>query len=82
MEAYIRKMVEIVKKHYEANHTSVHSNDVRLQSFNFVNGDVYATFHVGVVAMDLCMYEVIYFLEYDEFRVFCYKLAEHFDAHD
>ena len=74
METYIKKMTEIVKKHYESTHTPVYPNDVRLNSFQFVNGDVHATFHVGVVDMEMCLYEVVYFLNFDEFRVFCLNL--------
>lgn len=80
MEAYIKKMREIVTNHYEHSHCAVWPNYVMLDSFQFVNGDVHATFHVGVTSAEMCLYEVIYFQNYNEFRVFCYKYTEQFDV--
>lgn len=82
METYIKKMTEIVKEHYEANHESIYPNDVRLQSCSLFNNDVRTIFHVGVVDMEMCLYEVIYFSDYDGFRVSCYKLNERFNVYD
>ena len=79
METYIKKMTEIVKKHYVANHESAYPNDVRLQSWANVNYGIYAIFHVGI-GTEICLYEVIYLLDFDEFRVFCYKFNERFDV--
>ena len=44
METYIKKMTEIVEKHYKANHESAYPNDVRLQSWANVNYGVCAIF--------------------------------------
>ena len=80
MEAYIKKMREIVTNHYEHSHCAVWPNYVMLDSFQFVNGDVHAIFHVGVTNAEMYLYEVIYFSNYNEFRVFCYKYTEQFDT--
>lgn len=79
METYIKKMTEIVKKHYVANHESAYPNDIRLQSWEEVNYAVYAIFRVGI-GPEMCLYEVIHSLDFDEFRVFCYKFSERFDV--
>lgn len=76
---YIKKMTEIVEKHYKANHESAYTNDVRLQSYANVNYGVCAIFRVGI-GTEMCLYEVIYLLDFDEFRVFCYNFNERFDV--
>ena len=81
METYIKKMTEIVEKHYVANHESAYPNDVRLQSLANVNYGVCAIFHVGI-GTEMYLYEVIYLLDFDEFRVLCYKFIERFDVND
>lgn len=81
MEAYIKKMYEIVKEHYKANHKSAYPNDVSLQTCATVNYGLCAIFHVGI-GPEMCLYEVIYLLDFDEFRVFCYKLNERFSVYN
>ena len=79
METYIKKMTKIVEKHYKANHESAYPINVRLQSWAKVNYDICAFFRVGI-GPEMCLYEVIYLLDFDEFRVFCYKFNERFDV--
>ena len=79
METYIKKMTEIVKEHYKANHESAYPNDVRLQSWAKVNYGVCAIFSIGI-GPEMCLYEVFHLLDFDEFRVFCYKFNERFDV--
>lgn len=80
METYIKKMTEIVKKDHEANHKYIHPNDISLWSCTTFNYDIHAIFHVGVNEMEMYLYEVIYFPDFDEYRVFCYKLNDQFDV--
>lgn len=78
METYIKEMTEIVEEHYKANHESAYPINVRLQSYANVNYGIYAIFHVGI-GPEMCLYEVIYLLDFDEFRVLCYKFNERFE---
>lgn len=80
MDSYIEKMREIVTNHYEHSHCGVWPNYVTLDSFQFVNGDVHAIFHVGVTRAEMYLYEVMYFRIYNKFCVFCYKYTEQFDT--
>lgn len=80
METYVKKMTEIVEKHCKDNHKSVYFTDARLQSCEIVNGDIYATFNVGFTHTEMYLYKVIYYTDFDNFRVFCYKLDEAFDV--
>lgn len=82
MEAYIKKMAEIVEKHCKDNHKSIYFTDARLQSCTMVNCDIYATFTVGIIYDEMYLYKVIYYQDLDNFRVFCYKLDEMFDVED
>lgn len=79
MKTYIKKMTKIVKKHYKANHESTFPIVVRLQSWAQVNYGFCAFFHVGL-GTEMCLYEVIYLLDFDKFKVFCYKFNERFDV--
>lgn len=78
METYIKKMTEIVKKHYEANNKSIFPADVRLQYLSRVGCDTHAIFTTGVIYSRMCLYEVVYYQDFDKFRVFCYKFSERF----
>lgn len=82
MEMYIKKMTEIVKKHCKDNHKSVYFSDARLHSCEIVNGNIYATFYVGIVYTEMYLYKVIYYQDLDKFRVLCYRLDELFDVDD
>lgn len=81
METLIKKMTEIVKNHYKPRHAHDYVCNVWLNSFQFMDGDIHATFRVDT-AKEMYLYEIIYFLEYDGFRVFCFKLDDQFDMND
>ena len=82
METYIKKMTEIVEKHYKDIHKSDCFNKARLQSCATVNGNIYATFNVGYTYTEMYLYKVIYNTDFYKFRVLCYKLDELFDVDD
>lgn len=79
MKDYLRKMEAIVRKDFER-FASGYYTKVELRSCASVNGNVEAYFIADSVALDLWMYDVIYFQESNEFRVFRYHLSDTFDA--
>lgn len=79
MNDYLRKMEEIVRKDFERFATGYYSK-VELRSCASVNGNVEAYFIANSVPLDLWLYDVIYFLESNEFRVFRYSLSDTFDV--
>lgn len=80
METYIEKMTEIVKEHYESNHESFCPNKVRFITYTMNNYNVRAIFCVGLIDKEMCLYEVIYFPDFDKFRVFCFNYSDQFDV--
>lgn len=79
MKDYIRKMEAIVRKDFERFVPGYYTK-VELRSCASVNGNVEAYFIVNSEPLDLWMYDVIYFHESNEFRVFRYSLSDTFDV--
>ena len=80
METYIKKMTEIIKKHYKDNHKYIFLGDAELKYCTMVNGDIHAIFYVGNIYTEMYLYKVIYYQDIDKFRVLYYKLEELFDV--
>lgn len=78
MNDYLRKMEAIVRKDFER--FAPGYAKVELRSCASVNGNVEAYFIVNSVPLNLWLYDVIYFLEFNEFRVFRYRLSDNFDV--
>lgn len=79
MKDLLQKMEAVVRKDFERFATGYYSK-VELQSYALVNGNVRAYFIADSVALDLWMYDVIYFPGSNQFRVFRYSLSDTFDA--
>ena len=80
METHIEKMKEIVLAHLKRKNSIFNAKDIRLISFNELSGNVECYFLVGSFSESLILYKVIYYLTFDDFRVFVFNLYEHFDV--
>ena len=80
METYIEKMKEIVLKNLKSKNYDFDTKDIRLISFNELNGNVECYFLVASFFETLILYKVIYFLAYNEFRVIVFNFDETYDV--
>lgn len=76
---YLRKMEAIVRKDFERFAQGYYTK-AELRSCVSVNGNVEAYFIANTAALDLWLYDVIYFFESNEFRVLRYSLSDMFDV--
>ena len=80
MDSYIEKMKEIVLENLKSKNYNFDAKDIRLNSFNELNGNVECNFLVGSFSETLILYKVIYFLAYNEFRVLVFIFDETYDV--
>lgn len=79
MKDYLRKMEAIVRK--DCNSCISSRANIELYSCTSLNGNVEARFIVSKkMTEDLWLYEVIYSINFLEYRVFMYKLVKTFDV--
>lgn len=80
METYIKEMNKIVLEHLKSKNNNFNAKDIHLISFNELDGNVECYFIVGSFSETLILYKVIYFLAYNEFRVFVFNFDETYDV--
>ena len=80
METYIKEMKKIVLEHLKSKNNNFNAKDIRLASFNEMDGNVECCFLAGLLSKTLILYRVIYFLEYNEFSVFVFNFDETYDV--
>ena len=80
METCIKEMKKIVLEHLKSKNNNFNAKDIRLTSFNELDGNVECCFLVGLLSKTLILYRVIYFLEYNEFSVFVFNFDETYDV--
>lgn len=80
MGTYIKEMKKIVLEDLKSKNYNFDVKDIRLNSFNELNGNVECYFIVGSLSETLILYRVIYFLDYNEFSVFVFKFDETYDV--
>lgn len=78
MTDLVRKMEKIVRNDTKLNIPGC--CDISMYSYALVNGNVEAYFIVNNVSLDLWLYDVIYFQNFNEFRVFRYRIENTFDV--
>ena len=82
METIVYKMREVALKHYRKRYDrNANPDSMLLTSYKLLNGDFECFFTAGH-SEELVLYQIIWYRDYNEYRVFCFRMTEMYDTND